>query len=598
MTEFKHFNNYNGVIRLSNIILTNISRMRKGFPFQNYHTDDMEIIRGRYTNEAPVKYLLNSIYKGVSGADCTIIAITTPEAQEAFIAFRKTIRRYCKRNNYSNLSIESITYDKNFGTVIAEIINMVKKEDRVYIDTTGGFRDSVYILMASVRILEYSGVKLEKAVYSVLNNFKPPKKSQDVSPEFPKKKVKKHNRIDDITATYNMFNLINAANSFTSFGNAEELTDFFAESHNSEIKKAIDVMKRFSNEVALCRTSNLNDLICELNEILTNIQTMDTDDESEILFKSISGVIREKLGASAREEIDCLDIITWCLDNRMIQQAVTIYVERIPEYLFGSKILVYNPKKVNTADFRKDFDIYYNLLYNGFLKLTTSITLSKYPVGNLLLRLKRDNLIIYREICSINSINDLSIKEQLTQDEWRGILNLIRVKNVLFSEPGIRRTAEETESKRQKNKLRDFAESDIFETAAPNTEAFVNGLLKENEYIHLLQGECAPYNPRVWGVADINVVEHLERVLSENNDMYSVRSHVDLNDVKELLRHLIYVKRYIRNALNHASEERHIADEYDEYFGGMGYNVSTELSVKEIEFVIRKAVNLIRKITE
>ena len=79
--------------------------------------------------------------------------------------------------------------------------------------------------------------------------------------------------------------------------------------------------------------------------------------------------------------------------------------------------------------------------------------------------------------------------------------------------------------------------------------------------------------------------------------MYSVSSRVEHDDIKALLRDLVYVKRYIRNALNHASEERHIADEYDEYFREMGYNVSTELSVKEIESVIRKAVDLIRKIT-
>ena len=242
---------------MSNIILTNISRMRRGFPFQNYHTDDRGKIRGRYTNEAPVKYLLGTIYEDAPDANCTIIAITTPEAQEAFVAFRETIRRYCQRNNYTNLSIESITYDKNFGTVIAEIINRVKKEDRVYIDTTGGFRDSVYILMASVRILEYSGVRLEKAVYSVLNNFKPPKISQNDVPVATKKKVKKPNRIDDITDTYNMFNLINAANSFTSFGNSDELARFFSDCKNSDIKKAIDVMNRFSavSVISFCEKS-------------------------------------------------------------------------------------------------------------------------------------------------------------------------------------------------------------------------------------------------------------------------------------------------------------------------------------------------------
>lgn len=581
---------------MSNIILTNISRIRKGAPFGNYHTDDMGIIRGRYTNEAPVKYLLNSIYKGTSGSDCTIIAVTTPEAQEAFIAFRKTIRRYCKRNNYLNLSIDSITYDENFGTVIAEIINKVTKGDRVYIDTTGGFRDAVYILMAAVRIMEYSGIRLEKAVYSVLNNVRLPKKSQVGAPQECKAKPRKVNRIDDITDTYNMFNLINAANSFSSLGNSKELASFFSECSNSDIKRAIDVMNRFSDEVTLCRTSKLDSLISELNEILINIQNLHTDVETEILFKSISGVIREKFGVRAGEKIDYLDVITWCLDNRMIQQAVTIYVEKMPEFLFSTKALSYNPANVNVASFPKTFDIYYNLLYNGFLKLTTSITLSQYPIGNLLLRLKKDNPVVYKEICIVNNINDLSIKAQLSSDERRGILNLIRVKNALFSEPNVRRMAEEIESKKQNTKLRDFVDTDIFENMATNTEAFVNGLLQKKEYICLLQGEFTPYTPNVWSVADINVVEHLERVLSENKDMYSLGSKINPNDMKEVLSRLIYVKRYVRNALNHASEESRIADEYDEYFSEMGFNVSAELSVTEIESVIRKAVDLIRMI--
>lgn len=569
--------------------------MRKGFPFQNYHTDDMEVIRGRYTNEAPVKYLLNLIYKGVPETSCTIIAVTTPEAQEAFVAFRKTIRRYCKRNNYSDLSIKSITYDKNFGTVIAEIINRVKKEDRVYIDTTGGFRDSVYILMASVRILEYSGVRLEKAVYSVLNN--PPKNSQNDPSKLPKRKKNKPNRIDDITDTYNMFDLINAANSFTSFGNSEGLANFFAECRNSDIKKAIDVMSRFSDEVTLCRTSNLNSILSELNEILTSIQNIDTDVESEILFKSLSGVIRKKLGARNGEKIDYLDVITWCLDNRMIQQAVTIYTEKMPEFLFSTGLLSYNPENVKIGSFPKTFDIYYNLLYNGFLKLTTSITLSQSPFGNLLLRLQGEKSVVYKEVCSVNSINDLSIKDQLSSDERRGILNLIRVKNAVFTEHHVKRTAEEIESRKQNTKLRTFADTDIFDSKATTTEAFVNGLLQKKEYIRLLQGEFTPYSPRVWDAMDINVVEHLDRTLRENKDMYSMKSKVNQRDMKEILRNLIYVKRYVRNALNHASEESYIADEYDEYFSELGYKVASELSVSEIETFIRKAIHHIRMIT-
>ena len=281
----------------------------------------------------------------------------------------------------------------------------------------------------------------------------------------------------------------------------------------------------------------------------------------------------------------------------MIQQAVTIYVEKMPEFLFSKKILSYNPINVKIDAFPKTFDIYYNLLYNGFLKLTTSITLSQYPIGNLLLRLKRDNPSVYKEICTVNSINDLSTKDRLTQDERRGILNLIRVKNVLFSEPNVRRATEEVESKKQNTKLQSFVDTDIFESTATTTEAFVNGLLKKKEYVCLLQGEHISYTPKVWNAADINVVEHLERVLTENKNMYSVSSKVEPDDMKEVLRDLIFVKRYVRNALNHASEERHIADEYDEYLSELGYKVASELSVSEIETFIRKAIHHIRMIT-
>lgn len=564
---------------MSNIILTNISKIRSDVSFRNYSTDDMGSIKGRYTNEAPVKYLLNTVCAENTGSECKIIAVTTTEAEPAFTAFQKTIRRYCRRNGFKGVLIEHVGFTGTFGEVIAEIIKKTKKGDRIYIDTTGGFRNSVYFLLAVVRILEYSGIKLQKAVYSVYNKESP-----------------KANRIVDITATYNMFNLINAANTFTSLGNSNELALFFADCNNSDIKRAIDVMNRFSDEVTLCRTSKLDSLISELNEILINIQNLHTDVETEVLFKSISGVIREKFGVRDGEKIDYLDVITWCLDNRMIQQAVTIYVEKMPEFLFSTGILSYNPVTVHTTSFPKTFDIYYNLLYNGFLKLTTSITLSQYPIGNLLLRLKNNNYAVYKEICTANSINDLSIREQLTPDERKGLLNLIRIKNAVFSAPSIRRTADEIEVKKQNTKLRDFADSDIFWSAATNAEAFINGLLQKKEYICLLQGEFTPYSPKVWNATDINAVEHLKQVLNENRTMYTVNSKISADDMRNILRPLIYVRRYVRNVLNHASEESRIADEYDEYFSEMGYSVSNELSVTEIESVIRKSVAFIKSL--
>lgn len=566
---------------MSSLILTNISRLNADTAFSSYNTEDMGKIKGRYTNEAPVKYLLNTVYKNVPETECTIIAITTREAEEAFTAFRKTIRRFCNRKGYKGLSIEKVTFEeRRFGSVISKIAKAAKNDDKVFIDTTGGFRDSVYLLMAVVRILEYSGVKLEKAVYSIYN-----------------KHNSRENKIVDITDTYNMFNLINAADSFTSLGNSDELAHFFLNCDNSDIKRIIDVMNRFSDEVALCRTSKLDALISELNEVLINIQNLDTVDENEILFKSLTAVIREKFRIEGEEKIDYPDVIRWCLDNKMIQQAVTIYVEKMPEYLFNKGIVSANLLLIDMEKFPKSFDKYYNLLYNGFLRQVSSITRSPYPIGNLLLKLKEENKSVYKEICNISNINDLSIKSNLGAYERNGILNLIRVKNVIFTGPTKKRTPEEVEQRKQNTKLRDFIGTDIFETGATTSEAFVNGLLSNKDYLKLIQGKFTPYSPKVWNGADINVIEHLEKVLSDNNNMYSVSKKISLDDMKKILMNLVYVKRYVRNSLNHASEEKRLADEYNEYFSNNGYNVSSELSVKEIEGVMHNALNLIQSLS-
>lgn len=569
------------MLSLSSIILTNISRIRPDAAYVDYMTDDMGVISGRHTNEAPIKYLLNAICNESPDDGCTIIAITTKEAEEALTELCSTITSYSNERGLSSLRIEQVPFEAGkFGSVISEIVKLTKKGDRVYIDTTGGFRDSVYLLMAVVRILEYSGIKLEKAVYAVYNAGE-----------------NNENRITDITDTYNMFNLINAANSFTSLGNSDDLARFFSDCENSDIKRIIDVMNRFSDEVALCRTSKLDGLLTELNNILINLQGLETDVEIEILFKSISGAIRDKFNVEEGRTIDYVDVICWCLDNKMIQQAVTIYVEKMPEFIYENRLISYKIENIDERKFNRNFDKHYNLLYSFFLKQETSITHSKYPLGNLLKNLKNTYPWRYKEICDTHSINELSFRDDLSSDERRGLINLIRVKNAIFLNPNTRRSPEEISRNKENTKLSPFADSDIFEERLDNTKAYLNKILGSKKYLKLLQGSFTPYTPRVWNASDINVIEHLEKVLEENKNQCAIKKGVSHEDIKELLRNLVYVKRFVRNSLNHASEENNLAEEYNEYFGGLGYNVKTDLSVKDIESVIREAVALARTLT-
>ena len=561
---------------MKNVILTNLSTFNDKAVSGKYDSD-IGVIEGTQTNDAPMKYLLR--YLSDKAEDIKIIAIVTEEADSSFLNLEGVIEAF-RAESSKNIKIKKVSVcEDKIEASVGEIVAEFSAGDNVFVDTTGGFRSSIYLLMAVIRVLEYSGISVSKAIYSKFS-----------------RNNESANRIVDVTGQYRMFELINSVNSFSNFGNSYELEAFFSFSDNEAIRETISAMNDFSDAISVCRTADLSAILERLNNALEVLQNTKLESMDMLLFQQLISLIRKKFYME-NNRLEYPSIVKWCLDNRLIQQAVTIYVEKMPEYLFSTKVLSYDPTSVNTGSFSKNFDIYYNLLYNGLLKLTTSITLSQYPVGNLLFRLKRDDPADYREICTVNSINDLSIKDQLTQDERRGILNLIRVKNAIFSGPNVKRTAEEIESRKQNSKLRDFVDTDIFDSMATTSEAFVNGLLKEKRYIHLLQGEFSPYVPRVWAAADLNVVEHLERVVSENKGMYSFNSKIDNNYMKEVLRNLIYVKRYVRNALNHASEERHITEEYDEYFREMGYNVSAELSVAEIESLLRKAVDLIIKIS-
>ena len=123
-----------------------------------------------------------------------------------------------------------------------------------------------------------------------------------------------------------MYNLINAVNNFTSYGNSSELNKFFNGSKNESIKKVISAMKDLSEDIMLCRTDlkkhlkTLNKSLKELESGSTNINEKDT-----ALFISLVDIIRKKFYlTSGNNKIEEPNVIKWCLDNNFISDAVDI----------------------------------------------------------------------------------------------------------------------------------------------------------------------------------------------------------------------------------------------------------------------------------
>lgn len=533
---------------MANVIITNISANKEGN--SEIYFSDVGEIEGAHTNEAPLKYLLECATK--EDKKTTVIAIVTKEADHAYNYNERMLKQYCEVKNLGDLDFKKIDYEENFASVVSQIVENIKQDDKVYIEATGGFRKSVYILMVAVRILEYSGIKFKKAVYSIYNKF-------NIS----------ENHIEDISETYNMFNLISAANSFTSFGNSKDLSDFFKGRDNENIENIIKVMKEFSDEVALCRTSKLKDCLERLNESLNSFESRNSTSknaaEEEILFGSIVGVIRSKFQTHGEGDIEYPDIINWCLDNNMIQQAITIYVEKIPEYFIKNGLIDYTGK---LREIDKNFDEYYNTFYKGFLFLS-----SKGTVDNMVNRLKDgENSLLYELILNCRNIDH--IKKGLSEDELKWIQNYITIRDILYNDEGKKRDVVEINKRKEteSSKLKFCYDTTIFEEKANKVNGFMNNLLNNKKYIIMLQGNGDTAN----SYEGIEVIENLEHVLKDNNDICRVKDTVNLETLQNVLARSIYLKKFVRNNINHASENEQVDEDYKKYFEKKGYKVNVD----------------------
>ena len=106
-----------------------------------------------------------------------------------------------------------------------------------------------------------------------------------------------------------------------------------------------------------------------LNDRLNELSELHTDSKDVILLKSLSGIIKNKFGCN-NDKIEYPDVVKWCLDNKMIQQAITIYVEKMPEYFYKKQYFTVTDDILESVKIKNETshnDFYYELFYSSFL---------------------------------------------------------------------------------------------------------------------------------------------------------------------------------------------------------------------------------------
>lgn len=363
------------------------------YKYDNKENGKEEIFNGRQTNEAPVNCLISlaeadaKIHNRKKAFD-KILCIGTKEVFEnktwenktTYQLFEERLKTYCKEQNInSDFEICKIKYTledeaENDPTTearamyiysqISDVLNIKspeKKKTYVYVDYTGGFRDISFLMTSIIRYLEFADIECKKILYA---NF------------FAKEK-----RIYELNCIYDMYQMINGVSEFVSTGNAVQLRNLFKKVDEENTPDLIKTIIEFSNSMAVCDMSKIDQMVRKMAK-LTEKEKEEHSSVYYEMFQSMTPMIREKMRLDElvtqekKGEINYPVLIDWCTDNGLIQQATTLYVEKMPFYYNEKGLLedyVCVEKVVPTQGATKESTAFYRELYAVFKDKTEEI---------------------------------------------------------------------------------------------------------------------------------------------------------------------------------------------------------------------------------
>lgn len=289
-------------------------------------------VTGGQTNEAPVRWLL-SRYPEVS----EILCVVTPEAGAAFDYLCTALK-----GDWPELELVPIPYREGedfSGGPLSAILSRVSREDSILLETTGGFRNAMMYLLLVSRVLSYIGVRTECAAYS----------------SYPLRQV------EDVSHLIGLFDLVGGMQELSSFGSARTLRTYYGPTpQDPAIGRLLTALEQLNETITLCRTNQLGQRMQSFNQALDAVKGC-----GDPLMRELLPAFREKFG----RKLNTTSLIKWCVESDMLQQALTVYTERVPTLILtrGDLLRWTDAPEVNRQDYE---DPYAAQFLKGFLMLS------------------------------------------------------------------------------------------------------------------------------------------------------------------------------------------------------------------------------------
>lgn len=539
---------------------------------RSYYTNDLcadEIITASQTNEAVLRLLEKRLEEKEEKIDKIITVLSFKVENEisgavpdmtTYEFFRDLVREVvgtaevlCSVREYENENASRET-----GAVIREICEHITAEDEIYIDTSGGTRTSANMLQLLAKILEYKGYKLAASYYSNINS----------EPAV----IQTTKDFTELTM------LADAVNEFVHTGRAYQLSECFKDEKHEDIVRLIEYMDEFTDRMQLCNISDLDDILTKMRSQIEKVRMIRSDETKIVILGNLLPVIENKFFEGSSDSIDYCRMIKWCLENKLVQQAVTIYIEKMPKYIFDNRILIcdskyYDDIKEKNANNPPKQNTDAVIFFEGFMDSVSYI--GKADVIRLQTALREK---------FINSNQNYIFPQNLKK--YMDVLYEIRrltSNNFKVYVQSVSNNSESVVSDIEKRVV-DFS----LKKGCTSFQHLVNSLCKEELEVANIMGikseKLATLDKKIQTALNITMNNYY-------HEGVTINKKANINEIRSILFDYIYVKS-VRNHINHASDEENLNEQQKKTFEDRSYNVR-EFTTKVISNTILASVERI-----
>lgn len=448
---------------------------------------------------------------------------------------------------------------KETGAVIREICGLITADDDIYIDTSGGTRTSANMLQLLAKILEYKGYRLVGSFYANINYVRP--------------------RIETTKDFTELTMLADAVNEFVHTGRSYQLSECFKGEKHEEIAELIKYMDEFTDRIQLCSISELDDTLTKMRRQIEKVREIQSDETKIVILENLLPVIENKFFKVGSDGIDYCRMIKWCLENGLIQQAVTIYIEKMPKYIFDNRILICDEKyyrefkgKNGNNPLKQNTDAV--IFYDEFMDSVSTADRSDIIALQTAMKekfIKRNKDYRYDDrlkkyICTLFDIRKQSA------DDFRGYMSRIG-------------SSSDSYATKTEKLIADYC----IEKNFSSFDAMIKTLCNQNEQV---LSDILVKKAEKLDTFD-KKIRTAENITMTNccHEGVTINKKTNINALRGILFDYIYVKS-VRNQINHASDEENLNDQQKKKLEERGYNVG-EFTTRVISDIIKNSVERI-----